>query len=176
MAALRRNEEERRARDARRARLVEKVREGRVSPVVGTLAAGGGDGSTPSGVTSPSRPEGSLPPTDPPPPPPPPPRLRGPPPPSVPAGATDGGIPKATPPSTPAPIEPPPAPGRPSKRIMPWSGSPTERGSPRTRHKAQGSPGGGRASSADGRLGRGSSHPRVHFRGTGTTPGAGERS
>ena len=42
--------------------------------------------------------------------------------------------------------------------------------------KAQGSPGGGRASSADGRLGRGSSHPRVHFRGTGTTPGAGERS
>ena len=177
MAALRRNEEEKRARDARRARLVEKVREGRVSPVVGTLAAGGGASSAPPREASPSaHPEGSLPPMAPPPPPPPPPRLRGPLPPPLPAGPTDGELPDATPPSTPVPLEPPPAPGRPSKRVMPRDGSPTERGTPRTRHKAQGSPGGGRASSADGRLGRGSLHPRVQFGGTGTTPGAGGRS
>ena len=170
MEALRRGEEERRVREAKRARLAEKAKEVRSSPGADTVLAS----SATQSPTSPSTTSAATSAMGPPPLPPPPPRLRG-----LPSSQSSGPPRKAPPaeppPSTPAPLEPPPDPGRPPKRGMPWGGSPTEGGSPRTRQKYQTSPRGGRASSADGRLSRSSLHPRVQFRGTGASSDIGER-
>ena len=77
------------------------------------------------------------------------------------------GPPPTTPPTVSRPVEEPLAPGRPTKRTHPWEISPTEGGSPRTRHRFQ--PGAtGRASSVDGRLNF--EHPRISF---GESPGTG---
>ena len=169
--ALHRGETERRAREAKRARLVERARESRrPSSSDATL----GPSSKENGDIAPSTTSAATPTMGPPPPPPPPPRLRGLSSPQ-PSGPSSEAPPAETPPSTPAPLEPPPAPGRPPKRVMPCGGSPTEGGSPRTRHKHQASPRGGRASSADGRLSRSSLHPRVQFGGTGASSDKGER-
>ena len=164
-AALRRNAEEKRARDARRARLVEKARESRQSPGPDSDTDHGPVASVPS---SPSGLSGKSPATvssrssmGPPPPP----RRPRVPPPPLPSRSTSGERPPSTPQSTPRSLEPPPAPGRPGKRTLAWDGSPSGDGTPRTRHRPQGHPSGGRSSSADGRLLRGDgAHPRVQFR------------
>ena len=179
MAALRRNEEEKRARDARRARLIGRAREGLLSPVnVPPSGLGGEVGQasplapSPGGQEEPSTGRGTVPPTSTPrgipsPMGPPPPPLLRPkdPPPALPTGHQCGQSPTATPPPTPRPLETPAAPRRPTKRDLSWSGSPSEEGAPRARHKTQPSPSGGRASSADSRLGHSGLHPRVQFRG-----------
>ena len=166
MAALRRSAEEKRARDARRARLVERAREARQSP---------GSESTPetdSGIVGsapplPVGPAGRSPAVLHSPPsmgPPPPQRPRVPPPP-LPARSCSGERQPSTPHSAPRPLEPPHAPARPGKRTLAWSGSPSGDGTPRTRYKPQSHPGGGRSSSADGRLVQGDGvHPRIQFR------------
>ena len=172
MAALRRNDEEKRARDARRARLVERARETRRSP--GTdPSPGSGRGaaaSAPSSGDGPAErspatecPAGNPSPMGPPAPPPPPPLRPREPPPPLPAGSPSGKRLPSTPRSTPRSLEPPPAPARPGKRGLVWSGSPSEGGTPRTRHKPQTHPTAGRSSSADGRLHADPSHPRIHF-------------
>ena len=180
MAALRRGEEEKRARDARRARLAEKAREGRVSPVVTTTATGGA-GSTPPRVASPSAVpagvasvSGSLAGSSsvmaPPAPFLPTPRQRGPHPLSL-TGHQSKGTPVSSTKSADHLT-----PGRPGKRSLPRTGSPTDGESPRSRARAHPTPAGVRASSADGRLsfGRGA-HPRVHFQDSGSTSSLEER-
>ena len=162
MAALRRNDEEKRARDARRARLVERAREARQSPgsesdqgVVGSAppSPGGRTGRSPAALQS-QHLMG---------PPPPPQRPRVPPPP-LPSRSPSGERPPSTPQSTPKSLEPPPAPARPGKRTLAWDGSPSGDDTPKTRHRPQSHPAGGRSSSADGRLLRGDgAHPRVQF-------------
>ena len=165
--ALQRGETERRAREAKRARLVERAREARRSP-------GSDSGSTlPSEEASkdssgvgppPGEPSGEPASMGPPPPPRPDRRPRAPPPPLPPSA---GGPPPTTPPSTPRLMEPPSAPVRPGKRGLAWTGSPTDGGSQRSRHRAQSTPGRGRSSSADSRPSAGGSlHPRVQY-----TPG-----
>ena len=165
MAALRRNAEDKIARDARRARLVERAREARESPgseptsetergITGSAppSPGGTSGSSVAPIHSPS-PMG----------PPPPPRRPSVPPPPLPGRSQSGERPSRTPPSAPRSLEPPPAPTRPGKRTLPWKGSPSESGTPRSRHKPQ-SHSGGRSSSADGRLLQGDgSRPRIQF-------------
>ena len=166
MAALRRNDEEKRARDARRARLVERAREARGSPgsestsetdrgVLGSAPPSPGGLSGKSSATTQNPSTMGPPPSSQ--------RPRVPPPP-LPPRSPSGERPPRTPQSAPRPLEPPPAPSRPGKRTMPWSGSPSEGSTPRARHKPQGHTGGGRSSSADGRLLQGDgTHPRIQF-------------
>ena len=150
--ASRRTEGERLARDSGRARPAEAGRGVGTGTVPGST--GVRDPETSSGAGT-SR-------MGPPPPLPPPPPRRPPGRPPVPP-ATE--VPESrssleAPPSTPRDAQPSAAPGRPAKRSLPWSGSPTDRESPKTRHKFR--PGStGRAHSADGRLRQG--HPRVSF-------------
>ena len=162
MAALRRNEEEKRARDARRARMVERAREARHSPGADSdsgTAAGSAE-SAPLGSAAPStadpsgRPlsslsSGSVSSMCPPPPPP---RRPSVPPPQPPDRSLGAGHSLATPQSAPRSLDPPPAPSRPGKRTYACDGSPSERGTPRSRPRPSAKAGGGRASSADGRL------------------------
>ena len=154
MAALRRGQEEKRVRDARRARLVERAREARRSP---------GDASSGSGAgMSGSSPPGAHRPMGPPPVPPPPQRPRVPPPPLP--RSPSGERPPGTPQSAPRNLVPPSAPVRPGKRPIAWNGSPSEAATPRTRHKPQTSTGAGRSSSADGRLSPATgARPRIQF-------------
>lgn len=171
MAALRRNEEEKRARDARRARLVERAREARQSP--GTESDSGAAGLAPlrtaatPAVNLAERPpsslsSGSATSMGPPPPPPRRPHL---PPPPPPVGSLSGDQALGTPQSAPRPMEPPPAPVRQGKRAYAPDGSPSEGGTPRSRHRPHGRSTNGRASSADGRLLHGDGHhPRIQFR------------
>ena len=173
MAALRRNEEEKRLRDARRARLAERAREARRSPGTEevTGAAQGGTGSVPPSPGGPagrprtaSHPAGGPSPMGPPAQPQPPSQRPRVPPPPLPAAPPSGERPPGTPRSAPRPLEPPPAPARLGKRGIAWGGSPSEGDTPRTRHKPQSLSGGGRSSSADGRLlQRDAAHPRVSF-------------
>ena len=166
MAALRRTAEEKRARDARRARLVERAREARQSPS-SERSSGTDQGVVGSAPPSPRGPTESSPavsqspsPMGPPPP------LQRPrvPPPPLPSESSIGERPRGTPRSSPRPLEPPPAPARPRKRSLPLSGSPSESGTPRTRYKPQSHQGGGRSSSADGRLLQGDgAHARIRF-------------
>ena len=155
MAALRRGQEEKRVRDARRARLVERAREARRSP--GDASSGSGAGKSGS-----SPPGGHRPPMGPPPVPPPPQRPRVPPPPLP--RSPSGERPPGTPQSAPRNLVPPSAPVRPGKRPIAWNGSPSEAATPRTRHKPQTSTGAGRSSSADGRLSPATgARPRIQF-------------
>ena len=151
MEALRRGEDERRAREAKRARLAEKARELRRSPVSDAATAS-------SAVQSPAPPEppstGSSPPMGPPPPPPP---LRRPPPAPPPKTTTETARPSLVSGNS-AQRQ---AEERPSKRNLPWEGSPTDGGSPRARQRCQSGSAPSRSSSADGRL-RGS-HARIQF-------------
>ena len=171
MAALRRNEEEKRARDARRARLVERAREARQSPEAdsdsGTAGAAPLRMAAPPTVDPAGRPPSSLssgsassmgPP-------PPPPRRPHVPPPPPPDGPLPGDNTLGTPQSTPRPLEPPRAPVRPGKRAHAFDSSPSEGGTPRSRQRPHSRTANGRASSADGRLLHGDgSHPRIQFR------------
>ena len=182
-AALRRGEEEKRARDARRVRMAERAREARRSE--GTASAPGSGvssaGSSPSGTEHqpPSRLAAMPPPTDrspagplpmgPPPAPPLLPRPSGPPPP-LPAKSPKGEQLPRTPKSLPRPLEPPPAPVRQGKRAIGWNGSPSEGDTPvRSKQKPFRHSGGGRSSSADGRPLPGDAHPRIQF-GDGAAP------
>ena len=177
MAALRRNEEEKRARDARRARLVERAREARQSPGTdsdpgtGIGAAGpapvGPEATDHAGRPSSSLSSGSATSMGPPPTPPRRPRI---PPPPPPAGALTGDQSLRTPQAAPRALEPPPAPARPGKRTYVTDDSPSEGGTPRSRHRPHKHPTSGRASSADGRLFHGdASHPRIQFRDGGSS-------
>ena len=172
--ALLRGETERRAREAKRARLVERAREARRSPVSDAASIPPSEeaskDSSPSGSSAsapPScvrRPPVEPSPMGPPPPPRPDRRPRAPPPPLPPSA---GDPPPTTPPSTPRLMEPPSAPVRPGKRALVSTGSPTDGGGQRSRHRAQSTPGRGRSSSADSRPSAGGSlHPRVQY-----TPG-----
>ena len=170
-AALRRNEEQKRARDARKARLVERGRENRLSRATGSSTDPVAEVAerSPIGAIAPSL--GSTPgkpltapplsknpsPMGPPPAPPPTPSLS--------AGSGGDGRPLGTPRSAPRTLEPPPAPGRLGKRALAWNGSPSERGTPRSRHKPHPPmENRGRANSADGRLpNREVTHPRVRL-------------
>ena len=175
MAALRRNDEDKRARDARKARLVERARETRQSPR-SDCNSGSGRGAaaserSPLGGPAERHPAdalsaGSPSPMGPPAPAPPPPSSQRPrdPPPPLPARSPGGERLPVTPRSEPRPLEPPHAPARLGKRGLVSSGSPSEGGTPRTRHKPLSHPG-GRSTSADGRLLHGESvHPRIQFR------------
>ena len=161
--ALRRAEDERRIREAKRARLAAKARESQCSPGADAAAAM----SAPPVPAPPGIPSAGKAPMGPPPPPPrppPPPQLQRPgvPPPPLPVVSPSGVSPQGTPPHAPGSLDPPPAPDRPGKRGLAWSGSPSEGETPRTRHKSYQST--GRANSADARLPRGeSSHPRIQF-------------
>ena len=167
MAALRRSAEEKRARDARRARLVERAREARQSSLSEPASETDGGSvrsapSSPGGTSERSPAAMQSPPAMGPPPPPQRPRV---PPPPLPSRPSSGERSLGTPQSSPRPLEPPPAPARPRKRSLPWKGSPSESNTPRTRHKPQSHQGGGRSSSADGRLLQGDGvHPRIQFR------------
>ena len=156
--ALRRAEEDRKAREAKRARLLEKakgVKESKGSEEVSPAR----DSASPSSDTLMGPPA------------PPPPRC----PPSS-SGSFGGEGPEATPPSSPRFLQPPPTPGRPAKRNMAWSGSPTDTETPRSRHKAQPNQRAGRSSSADGGLSRSQLvHPRVQFHGSSTIAGQSDR-
>ena len=140
--ALRRGQEERRASDARRARVVEQALEARRAK------------STP---VTPESPRAEKPP--PMGPPPPPPRRRSPPHPSA---ATVEAPPSQVPelPAAQNP-RPPPSRERPTKRTVPWEGSPSEEDGPRTRQRFQPGSTGGRSSSADARLRQG--HVRIQY-------------
>ena len=171
MAALRRNEEEWRARDARRARLVERAREARQSPGADSDSVTGGSAplrtSAPPTVETVGRPPSSLSSgsTASMGPPPPPPRRPHAPPPPPPVGSMSGDHTLGTPQATPRPVEPPRAPVRPGKRAHAFDSSPSEGGTPRSRHRPHSRTANGRASSADGRLLYGDgSHPRIQFR------------
>ena len=141
MAALRRNDEEKRARDARRARLVERVREARRSP--GAESDSGAAGPVPLRTAAPP----AVNPAERPPsslssgsaslmgPPPPPPRRPHLPPPPPPDGSLSGDQSLGTPQSAPRPLEPPHAPARQGKSAYALDGSPSEGGTPRSRHR-----------------------------------------
>ena len=158
LEAIRRGEAERKAREAKRARLAEKAREAKRSPSADETSATSkrtsvGSESTTSQVKSP-RPMG------PPPAPPPPPsisqrRLLSP----SPAQTSGPPFPAGAPPVAPLPKELPSVPNRPAKRSMASSPS-REGGTPRSRAKLASS-GTARASSADGRLL--GARPRIHF-------------
>ena len=125
-AALRRNAEDKRARDARKARLLERALEARRSPGAES-PSGAGRESARSAPPSPGGPVGRLqiaarspvgpsPMGPPPPAPPPPPTLRPrDPPPPLPVGSPSGDRLPVTPRSDPRPLEPPPAPARQGK-------------------------------------------------------------
>ena len=152
MEALRRGEDERRAREAKRARLAEKAREVQRSPVADAATV---SSAIRSSALSDSPSTGSPPPMGPPPPPPP---LRRPPP-SPPIKTLAEA---ARPTSVSAHSAQKHAEERPTKRSLPWEGSPTEGGgSPRARQRCQSDTAPSRSSSADGRL-RGS-HARIRF-------------
>ena len=172
MAALRRNEEEWRAREERRARLVGRAREARLAEA--TSVPKPSAAPSPRAATSPSAESTSAaaapplvrsPPLMGPPPPPPLPRRPDAPPPPLPAAARSGDPLPKTPQTSSRPVDPPSAPARPGKRSIAWNGSPSEGGTPRSRHKTHPSQD-GRASSADGRFFRGeAAHPRIQFGG-----------
>ena len=146
-AAPQKEPERRRALETRRERSVERAK---------------GTGAIPasSGAPSPQPPD-SLP-TERPPmgPPPPPPSLRRLPPPPPPKPTREAQSPTAPVPSA-ARLPAPPSEERPAKRSLPWDGSPTGGGSPRTRQRFRPGSTGGRSSSADGRLKH--SRARIHF-------------
>ena len=151
MEALRRGEEERRVREAKRARLVEKAREVLSSPGVDAALA---SSATQSPTLSEPPPTESSPPMGPPPPPPP---LRRPPPLPPPATVAEATRPQ----SVPAHSAHKHTEERPTKRSLPWESSPTDSGSPRARQRCQPGSTPSRSSSADGRLRRG--HARIQF-------------
>ena len=184
MAALRRNDEDKRGRDARKARLVERARETRKSPGSNSNSGSGRGAAaserSPLGGPAERHPADALSAGSPSPMGPPAPapssrrhRLAGTspssqrprdPPPPLPARSPGGERLPVTPRSEPRPLEPPHAPARLGKRGLVSSGSPSEGGTPRTRHKPLSHPG-DRSTSADGGLLHGeSAHPRIQFR------------
>lgn len=144
MEALRRGEEERKAREAKRARLVEKAKEARQPPVTEASSSQTSRDATDAvgrQTVNPAQ-------MGPPPPPPQPPHRR----------------PAAPPPPAAPSTRPPPAPSRPSKRGLPLTESPTEGGSIHPKVKYYSSSVHARASSADGRLYQGGSvRARVRY-------------
>ena len=156
--ALRRAEEDRKAREAKRARLLEKAK--------GAKEARGSEEISPARESAGPSSETMMAPPAPPPP-------RGPPTSSGSSGVEGPGV---TPPSSPKFPHPPPTPGRPAKRNVAWSGSPTDTETPRSRHKAQPSQRGARSSSVDGGLSRSQlAHPRVQFGSSNSISGRDER-
>ena len=152
MAAQRREERERQARDVKRVCLTQRTTESKRPPDPRTSGLGSGsEAGRSSGtgtqaasltppVAAPSRPRPHLlRPSSPMAPPPPPPQ----------SAASEGAAQPMTPASAPGRMGPPYAPERPIKRNLPAEFSPTGDGSPRTR---QSSAIGGRSTSADGRV------------------------
>ena len=162
MAAQRREERERQARDVKRVCLAQRTTESKRPPDPRTSGLGSGsEAGRSSGtgtqaasptppVAAPSRPRPHLlRPSSPMAPPPPPPQ----------SAASEGAAQPMTPASAPGRMGPPSAPERPIKRNLPAEFSPTGDGSPRTR---QSSASGGRSTSADGRVRP--AKPRITFR------------
>ena len=152
--ALRRGEEDRRMRDAKRARLALKAREARHSPGAESASVGSSGGAS----VTPETPQAVNPSVMGPPPPPPLPQRR--PQPPLPA-ATPVSRPHLTASTASRQTQPPFAPGRPTKRAPPWE---TEGHNPRTRQHSSSGAGHPRSMSADGRMHReASGRPRIQF-------------
>ena len=159
MEALRRGEEERKAREAKRARLVEKAKEARQSPVTEASSSQTVREATDTVGRQTVNPALMGPP---PLPPPPPHRRPAPPPPPAAQPIPDVRPPPENPPAAPRLSKPPSAPSRPTKRGLPLTGSPTDHPHPKVKYHSSSAH--ARASSADGRLYQGGSvRARVRY-------------